>query len=251
MINHFVHESVEILAQANHVTCLTGAGVSAESGVATFRDPQSGHWSKFDPEQLASQTGFRRDPGLVWRWYMERLSAATRVARPNPGHIALAELARMVSAFTLITQNVDNLHEQAGSQDVIHLHGNISDFFCNGCRKTYALQEEERTAEMPPTCSHCGDMVRPGVVWFGEQLPAHEIHRAWEAAQTCDVMLVVGTSGIVYPAAHLPYLAQDRNATVIDVNPEEDALSAMADIHLAGPSGQILPQIVAVMKNSA
>lgn len=251
MNGNLVAEAAQHLVNANAVACLTGAGVSAESGISTFRDPQSGHWSKFDPEQLASQRGFKRDPGLVWRWYMERLFSSTVEARPNPGHVALAQIETKLNdrqaAFTLITQNVDNLHEQAGSQNVCHLHGDISSFFCNSCRRDHILSEDERTAEMPPACLHCGNLVRPGVVWFGEQLPVDESEAAWSAAQQCDVMLVVGTSGAVYPAAHLPVLAKENGATVIDINPELDAISTMADIFLQGPSGELLPRILQML----
>lgn len=232
------------LNRASAVACLTGAGVSAESGISTFRDPQSGYWSQFDPEQLASQRGFKRNPGLVWRWYMERLVDSTLDAQPNPGHLALAQLQERVPKLTLITQNVDNLHEQAGSKDVVHLHGSIGTFFCNSCRQDHILSDAERLADLPPSCHHCEGMVRPGVVWFGEQLPITEIEVAWSASQTSDIMLVVGTSGIVYPAAALPTLAKESNAIVIDVNPERDALSGLADIFLQGPSGEILPSIL-------
>ncbi|MBV7335507.1 NAD-dependent deacylase [Chloroflexi bacterium TSY] len=239
-------DAAKILADADSIACLTGAGVSAESGIATFRDPQTGHWAKFDPEKLASVAGFLADPGLVWRWYMERLYGCTEEARPNPGHFALASLEEQTRNFTLVTQNVDNLHEQAGSQHVIHLHGNISRFHCNDCTMEHSLQPAERSAELPPSCVHCGGMVRPSVVWFGEALPLREIESAWQAAEKCDVMLVVGTSGIVYPAAHLPYIVQENGATVIDVNPEFSALSGMADLFLQGPSGEILPTILEI-----
>lgn len=242
-----IEQAAEKLRNAQHVVCSTGAGVSAESGVSTFRDAETGYWSKFNPEDLASQQGFAKDPGLVWRWYMERLYGTTVEARPNPGHEALAQIETLVPKFTLVTQNVDNLHEQAGSTNVIHLHGNIASFYCNVCRTDYDLQEEDRTDDEPPICPICGGMVRPGVVWFGEQLPAKEINAAWDAAQSCDVMLVVGTSGVVYPAAHVPFVAKEQGATVIDVNPDRDEIAAIANIFLQGSSGQILPQVVEVM----
>lgn len=247
MDNLLIMRSARLLAAARYVVCLTGAGASAESGLPTFRDPLTGHWSKFDPEKLASQQGFRQDPGLVWRWYMDRFVLSTERAKPNPGHHALAQLEQICKEFLLVTQNVDNLHEQAGSRNVIHLHGNLSRFFCNGCRREHELLEVDKTAEMPPDCSYCGDLVRPGVVWFGEQLPAREIEGAWAASQQCDVMIVVGTSGIVYPAAHLPYVAQDANGTIVDINPEQDALSAMADIYIQGTSSNIVPRILDAM----
>lgn len=239
-----IGQSAGILGRARRVVTLTGAGVSAESGVSTFRDPQSGFWSKYDPERLASVSGFREDPGLVWRWYMERLYESTVAAKPNPGHSALAQLEQLVTKFTLITQNVDNLHEQAGSKNVVHLHGNINSFFCILCDRDHVLQEADRTSEMPPTCIHCGGLVRPGVVWFGEQLPSHAVNTAWDVAQRCDAMLVIGTSGIVYPAAHLPHLARENGAVVVDVNTELTEISRMADLFLQGPSGVVLPQLV-------
>lgn len=242
-----IERAAELLRNAQHVVCTTGAGVSAESGVSTFRDAETGHWTKFNPEELASQRGFAKNPGLVWRWYMERLYGSTVAARPNPGHAALAQLEKMVPQFTLITQNVDNLHEQAGSTDVIHLHGNISLFYCNVCRAEYDLLDEDRTADEPPRCPVCTGMIRPGVVWFGEQLPVAEINRAWQAAESCDLMLVVGTSGVVYPAAHIPALAKEHGAQLIDVNPEQDAIAPIADLFLQRASGEILPQVLAAM----
>ena len=244
MDNTLLARAAQLLHNAANVAVLTGAGVSAESGIATFRDAQTGLWSKFDPEKLASQHGFRTDPGLVWRWYMARLHAVLEDAEPNPGHLALAQLAEMVPQFTLITQNVDNLHEQAGSQNVLHLHGSVTHFRCNACDAEHKLQPAERTAEMPPNCVNCNDLVRPDVVWFGEMLPADAIEVAWQAAEACDVMLVVGTSGLVTPAAHLPLLAQERGAAIIDVNPDYDAIAGYADLFLQGGAGLVLPQLI-------
>ena len=241
----------QYLLEAKSVVCLTGAGVSAESGISTFRDPESGHWAKFDPEVLASQHGFQQDPGLVWRWYMERLFSSTTQAEPNPGHYSLAkmesELHKRNGSFMLVTQNVDDLHEQAGSQNVCHLHGNISSFFCNSCRRDHILDAHDKRAEMPPLCLLCGGYIRPGVVWFGEQLPVAEIESAWDASQRCDVMLIVGTSGVVYPAAHLPMVAKQAGAKLIDINPEHGATASMADLFLQGPSGDILPQLLEML----
>lgn len=237
------------LARAGRVVCLTGAGVSAESGIATFRDAQTGLWAKFDPQELASQEGFARNPGLVWRWYMDRLHWVEE-AQPNAGHYALAELERIAPDFTLVTQNVDNLHERAGSVNVVHLHGSIARFRCNRCAKQHALQPAEREADLPPRCAVCQGLVRPDVVWFGEMLPQAMVARAWQAAEAADVALIVGTSGVVYPAAQLPYVAQNGGAFVIDINPEASGLSTMADVHLAGPSGEISPRLVAAVQNA-
>ncbi|MBP7964880.1 MAG: NAD-dependent deacylase [Caldilineaceae bacterium] len=234
--------ATHLLTSARRVACLTGAGISAESGVPTFRDAQTGLWSRFDAQTLASPQGFAADPGLVWRWYMWRLDLVERV-RPNPGHLALAALADLVPSFTLITQNVDDLHEQAGSRDVLHLHGNIARFKCNRCGKPHALQPAERTDNNPPHCHHCGGLVRPDVVWFGEMLTQSVLTGAWQAVEHCDLLLVAGTSGMVYPAASLPGVAQAHGAKVIDINPASTPISHMADLFLQGPAGEILPAL--------
>ncbi len=230
------------LASAQRVLCLTGAGVSAESGIATFRDAQTGLWSRFDPQQLASQDGFAADPGLVWRWYMDRLHWVDDSA-PNAGHEALAELEALLPSFTLVTQNVDNLHEQAGSERVLHIHGSIARFRCNRCDVVHTLTAGDREAPLPPRCIACGGPVRPDVVWFGEMLPQNILGEAWAAAQQADVALVVGTSGVVYPAAQLPYIAREAGAFLIDINPEPSEISQIADIYLKGPSGEIGPRL--------
>lgn len=250
MNDQTLQDAAKMLTDADSIACLTGAGVSAESGIATFRDPQTGHWAKFDPKELASVSGFLADSGLVWCWYMDRLYGCTEEAKPNPGHLALARLEGQTRDFTLVTQNVDNLHEQAGSQHVIHLHGDISRFHCNDCTMEHSLQLGERSAELPPSCIHCGGTVRPSVVWFGKVLSLREIECAWQAAEQCDVMLVVGTNGIVYPTGHLPYITQKNRATIIDVNPEYSALSGMADLFLQGPSGEILPKMLEIIQPS-
>lgn len=239
--------AADLLARAQAVAVLTGAGVSAESGVSTFRDAQTGLWSHFDPQQLASQAGFVADPGLVWRWYMHRL-AVVEAATPNPGHLALAALERQTPHFTLITQNVDDLHERAGSARTLHLHGHIARFFCNTCQTPYTLRPDDRTAPMPPECKFCAGYIRPGVVWFGEMLPEREMRAAWQAADTCDLFLVIGTSGVVYPASQLPVRARRHGAPIIEVNPETSELSAMADICLRGPSGVVLPQLLTAIR---
>lgn len=232
-----------LLRHAQYLVVLTGAGVSAESGIATFRDAQTGQWTHFDPQQLASPSGFRRDPGLVWRWYMERLDTLHTTA-PNPGHHALAELAGRVPRFTLITQNVDDLHERAGSKQVIHLHGNLAAFRCHTCRAPYTLTPGDRQAQMPPTCPHCGGYIRPDVVWFEELLPADALDQADTAARACDVMMIVGTSGVVFPAAQLPWTAQSAGAQLIDINPDETPYTDQAAVALRGPSGLLLPPLL-------
>ena len=237
MRNDELHTAATRLAWARRVVCLTGAGVSAESGLATFRDAQMGQWTRDDPMQLASPEGFAANPGLVWRWYMARLSEV-EAAAPNTGHVA---------HLTLVTQNVDDLHERAGSRDVLHLHGTISRFRCHRCGTAHTLTDADRAATEPPQCLVCGGRIRPAVVWFGENLPGDEIVDAQAAAERCDVMLVVGTSGVVYPAASLPWMAQRAGAAIIDVNPTPTPFSEAATVFLRGPSGVVLPLLLAVM----
>jgi NAD-dependent deacetylase len=235
-----------LLRDAQAVACLTGAGVSAESGVATFRDAATGLWSKFDPQQLASQAGFAADPGLVWRWYMDRLQKISSV-QPNPGHIALAKLAARFAQFDLITQNIDDLHERGGSPTVYHLHGSITRYRCNRCAAPYTLQPQDITAQTPPVCPRCRGPIRPDIVWFGEMLPHHEMEEAWRAARECEMMLVVGTSGIVYPAAQLPQLALQHGATIIEINPDPTPLTPIAGVALQAPSGEALPALLELL----
>ena len=241
-----IDRAAQYLCGNSAVVCLTGAGVSAESGVPTFRDAQTGLWSRFNAEELASPQGFERDPGLVWRWYMWRLDQL-EAAAPNSGHRALAELAGLCERFLLVTQNVDDLHEQAGSTDVLHLHGSLFNFRCVVCAAPHHLTEEERGADSPPACGLCGDLVRPDVVWFGESLPWDAVEEAAAAVHRYEVMLVVGTSGLVYPASQLPLIAGQAGATVIDVNPEPGPISEIADLFLQGKSGEILPALVRVV----
>jgi NAD-dependent deacetylase len=236
--------AAEILRGASSLFVLTGAGVSAESGVPTFRDAQQGLWARFDPETLASPRGFAQDPGLVWSWYMSRL-AGVEAARPNAGHLALERLGkRFGREFHLFTQNVDDLHERAGTQAVSHLHGNIARFRCHDCAAPHALRPEERSAPLPPRCASCGGPVRPGVVWFGEMLPEGLLDLAWRLAAASDACLVAGTSGVVRPAADLPYAAERAGKPVIEVNPEPTPITEIATIHLRGPSGAVLPQLL-------
>jgi NAD-dependent deacetylase len=240
--------AAEVLGRARSIMVLSGAGVSAESGVPTFRDAQTGLWAQYDPDRLASPEGFAADPGLVWRWYMERLHGAAQ-AQPNAGHRALVSLQQRIP-LVLYTQNVDDLHERAGSLEVRHLHGSLFRHRCHRCRAPYDLTPADRQGELPPRCSQCRGFIRPDVVWFGEMLPAEMLQRAWEDARNIELMLVVGTSGLVQPVAHLPGVARAAGRTVIDVNPEPGPISRTADLYLQGSSGRILPRIVASMKES-
>jgi NAD-dependent deacetylase len=235
-------QAIEWLAAARSVTVLTGAGVSKESGVPTFRDAQSGLWGQYDPETLASPEGFRRNPTLVWQWYAWRSEMVEQVA-PNPAHYALARLGEL-KAVTLVTQNVDGLHERAGSRNILELHGNIRRYKCLAHGHPFP-QEDARGREEPPACPQCGSLIRPDVVWFGEMLSPTILQQATEAALSCDVMLVVGTSGLVQPAASLPFYAAEAGARTIEVNPEATPLTRYLDLHLSGPAGAILPALVA------
>lgn len=232
------------LAQARHVACLTGAGISAESGIPTFRDAQTGLWKRYDPEALATQAGFRRDPALVWRWYRERL-LAIRGTEPNAGHRALHRLAGQVPRFDLITQNVDDLHERAGQENVLHLHGEIAWFRCMACTHRREPDAHDMDQPQPPVCPRCGGLMRPDVVWFGEELEADRWRRACTACLACDVLLVVGTSGMVQPAADLPWLARTHGAAaVVEVNPEQTPISAVARVVLRGSASRLLPLLL-------
>jgi len=231
----------EWLKQARSVAVLTGAGVSAESGVPTFRGAD-GLWKRHRAESLATPEAFASDPKLVWEWYDWRRSVLSGV-KPNAGHYALAELEKRTPNFTLITQNVDGLHELAGSRNVLRVHGSIWMLRCLECGRE---QEDRRTPlpEIPPRCA-CGGMLRPGVVWFGEALPAAVWRAAETAARSCDLLLVIGTSALVYPAAGLAHLAKSSGARVVEINVAETPLSREIDEFLLGPSGELLPQLIA------
>ena len=217
------------------VAVLTGAGVSAESGIPTFRS-NGGFWNQYRLEDLATPEAFARDPKFVWNWYEERRRGIAK-ARPNAGHEALAEMERRVASFTLITQNVDGLHDLAGSQNMIKLHGDIWNVRCLECGKEWV--ERSELNDLPPRCA-CGGMLRPGVVWFGEMLPEGAMERASAAVRAADVLIVAGTSAQVYPAAGLIPLAR----TVVEINPEETDFSQHVTYSLRGRSAEILPQLL-------
>ena len=243
---------VQRLRTANAIAVLSGAGISAESGIPTFRDALTGLWARYDPAQLATPEAFERDPELVSRWYDERRCKVAR-CRPNAGHLALARLEQRVRGecrgFTLVTQNVDRLHQAAGSQEAIELHGTILVWRCTRCGQ----EREEHGpafAAYPPVCS-CGGTRRPGVVWFGEMLPARALRAAQEAARKCDLFISVGTSSVVYPAAGLIELAIRAGAKVIEVNKEPTPLSDQVDWSIRGSSGDVLPRLVEMTVDSS
>ena len=231
---------VEALRGAERVVALTGSGVSAESGVPTFREAQTGLWARFDPEELATPEAFARDPHLVWEWYAWRRSLVSE-ARPNAGHVALAELERRVPRFALVTQNVDGLHARAGSRNVTELHGNI---LRSKCSLEETVVEDFDEDEAPPVCPGCGAPLRPDVVWFGEALPGEAFRAASEAARACDVFLSVGTSSLVYPAAALPFEALENGAALVEINPHGTPLTPHAAHALRGRAGEVLPALV-------
>lgn len=232
------------LRSAEHVCVLTGAGVSAESGIPTFREAQTGTWAQFSPQELATPEAFANHPKRVWQWYAAR-RAVVRAAQPNPAHTALVTLASRVAHCTLVTQNVDDLHERAGSRDVVRLHGSLMHVRCGaGCPGSVPAADEPG-AEVP-ACPTCGALMRPDVVWFGEQLPMPPFEAARNAAVACDVFLSVGTSNVVEPAASLPWISATHGATVIVVNPTMDGQRKGPSIlPIEGPAGVMLPRLIA------
>jgi NAD-dependent deacetylase len=237
------------IARARHVLALTGSGVSAESGVPTFRDAQTGLWARYRPEDLATPEAFAREPKLVWDWYAWRRTLVSR-AEPNPGHRALVALAAHIPQFTLVTQNVDGLHQRAGSTDVVEFHGNL---MRTKCSHDGAVVEEPvgRSDDAPPLCPRCGAYVRPDVVWFGEMIPPDALQRAFAAAETCDVFLSIGTSSQVYPAASLAEVAQASGACIVEINPQPTPHSRFAQYLLSGPAGVMLPALADAVSRHA
>ena len=235
---------VDCLRSARHVAVLTGAGISAESGVPTFRDALSGLWAKYRPEDLATPEAFVRNPALVWEWYAWRRELV-RSVQPNEGHRALARLAGRFETFTLITQNVDGLHQRAGSRDIIELHGNLARVKC--FEQGHVAVDMPEDGRIPPRCPRCQGRLRPDVVWFGEALPEAALAAAFAAAGDCDVFIAIGTSGLVHPAADLPLAALRAGRTLVEINPEPTPLSRRCTYQLPGKSGVVLPELVAAL----
>ncbi|MDB4948200.1 MAG: Silent information regulator protein Sir2 [Gemmatimonadetes bacterium] len=263
------------IVAAERVVVSTGAGMSKESGIPTFRDAMDGLWAEYDPTELATEAGFRKDPRRVWSWYAHR-RRMIEACRPHAGHFALAQMERLLPSLLLVTQNIDGLHAAAGSADVVELHGSIRRLKCldhahpfagapvpveNGDggaaaaddtglsgdlagRVPNAPASTEEEEEDPPPCPVCGSPLRPDVVWFGEMLPERAVERAWAGAERCDVLLMVGTSGTVWPAAELPRVARAGGARVVEVNPEAGDFAGAVDLFLQGPAGQVLPALL-------
>lgn len=234
---------IQSLRDAQRIVALTGAGISAESGLATFRDAQTGLWSKFKPEELATVEAFKRNPKLIWDWYGWRREQALK-AKPNPGHLALAEMEKRAPEFLLVTQNVDGIHDRAGSRQIVELHGNLHRFRCfeNDCAPENFDVEHGR-------CRSCGGNLRPDVVWFGEMLPIDALETAVTAAENCDAFFSIGTSSVVYPAADLWRRAKESGAIVIEINKDPTPLSPIADYSFLGKAGEILPALIEAVRN--
>lgn len=255
-----IHQAADLVAAANSVVVLSGAGMSAESGVPTFRDAQSGLWERFKPEHLATEEAFRADPATVWTWYVWRAALVNSVA-PNAGHTAIGRwqkyLASRLGSLTVATQNVDDLHERGGAKGILHLHGSLHSYRCVDCDQNAAFDPASTgvTAEQEfqyetlletVACVHCtSGVLRPGVVWFGEMLPQDAFNAAMSALQNADLVVVVGSSGLVQPAASLPFLGRDAGAQLLEINPVATELSDTADVYLASTAAIALPKILA------
>ncbi len=253
-------EMLSALRETRRLVILTGAGMSAESGIPTFRDAMTGLWAKFDPMQLATPEAWRADRERVWAWYEWRRRMLLR-SQPNPGHLAISQLAGALKSATghnvtidIVTQNVDDLHERAGSTHVLHVHGSLFAPFCSGCRRPGQFggpPPAEQVARLPPpACKHCGGVLRPGVVWFGESLPSEIWQQAESVVNDCDALLVVGTSGVVYPAAGLPLLAKQNRKWVGEINPNVSDLSDQVDLHWQTTAAHGLPALLEALLNS-
>jgi NAD-dependent deacetylase len=241
-------QAAAILSEARSIVVLTGAGMSQESGVPTFRDAQSGLWAEFDPMELATESAFRRHPQRVFGWYLWRFHLV-RSARPNEGHHALARLGDRFAHLTVITQNVDGYHQQAGSREIVELHGSLQRFRCVDWGHPFDvsalvdLEVPEDGEVEPPPCEECGSMIRPDVVWFGETLPESAMGRAWHLVRECEAMMVVGTSAVVFPAAALPEVAVRRGIPVIEIGPEDTALTPEATLTWRATAATAMPLI--------
>jgi len=241
---HISDETVAEVSSAKNVVALTGAGISAESGVPTFRGTD-GLWSKLKPEELANFDAFLRNPELVSEWYKHRREV-TRVAQPNAAHLALVKMEQIFPNFTLITQNIDNLHRRAGSKNIAELHGNIERNYCLGCGKRYDGTDFDNNASFK--CLNCGGLIRPDIVWFGEMLPEDQWAIAEHACGSADVMYVIGTSAVVYPAAQLPMTVKSQGGLIVEVNIEETELSDFADVSIRGSATNVLSTLVERIK---
>lgn len=242
----------QLVRGSTRVEVFTGAGMSADSGIATFRDAQTGLWENVDPEAMASLDAWAHDPDPIYAWYLWRRALVAR-SEPHAGHLALADWAAVDGVdLSVTTQNIDNLHERAGSTEVAHLHGSLFQYRCALCARPWRGQVTELTEPVarltPPTCPRCGNLVRPSVVWFGESLP----HREWELAEQrmreAELVVIIGTSGVVQPAASLPRLAAEAGTPIIEISPQPTELTPLATVFLAATAADALPELVAALK---
>ncbi len=236
---------IKVARDCERCVVLTGAGISAESGVPTFRGKE-GLWGKFRPEELATMEAFMANPQIVWEWYNWRRELISEV-KPNPGHYAIVEMENIFDHFTLITQNVDDLHRIAGSKNIIELHGNINKNKCLKCSEPFP-DDQIISPDVIPACPKCGGQIRPDVVWFGEMLNADTIQKAFDESSKADLFLSIGTSAIVQPAASLPVEAKRSQATLIEINVNNTSLTSIVDFFIAEPSGEFLPKLVEGLK---
>lgn len=245
MMNPLLENSLlDRLRNAGSVLVLTGAGMSAESGIPTFRDAQTGMWARYRPEELATPEAFQANPERVWRWYEERRANAL-AALPHAGHQALVELERLLPAVNVVTQNVDGLHQRAGSRNVIELHGSLNRFKCSVTHRPISRTWlEEAEGAPPPSPYNRAGLARPDIVWFGEVLPQDAVDTAMNLARSCEFCLSVGTTSLVHPAAGIPLLALQHGAALVEINPQETPLSAQADQCIRAPASQALSAIV-------
>ena len=235
------------LSRARAVVAFTGAGISAESGVPTFRGNQ-GIWTKFKPDELANLNAFLSNPALVWEWYAARRKVIGEV-QPNAGHLALARMGQLFPMFTVVTQNIDNLHRRGGSTRVLELHGNIERNYCVECGTQFRDAEIDFRDGIP-RCQTCRGLVRPDVVWFGELLPMDQWAQSMKAMESADVVFSIGTSGVVFPAAELPLHGKRNGAYSVEINPEETGLSDRMDEVIRGPSAEVLPELLKTLERN-
>jgi len=242
-----MRDVIGVILNAKHLTALTGAGVSAESGIPTFRG-KDGLWNKYKPEELATPQAFARNPELVWKWYAWRMDIVFN-AKPNPAHYGFAELERLRILKCIITQNVDDLHERAGSKNVLHLHGSLRKIVCTKCDYSEYAEKPPKIPPLPK-CPKCNSLLRPGVVWFGEMLPQDVLSKAIDEMYKSDVVIVAGTSAVVQPAASLPLIVKRNGGVIIEINPSETALSYIADYRIEKPAGVAMKEIVGEIKRA-
>lgn len=235
-----LEHAIHVLSPARKVVVTTGAGMSKESGIATFRDAPNALWANYNPEELASPVGFRNNPTRVWKWYRDRRRMIA-AARPHAGHFAIARMEELYDEFLLITQNIDNLHHAAGSRNLVELHGNIFRYRC--FERNHPAPDVTGDSDVPPRCA-CGALIRPDVVWFGEMIDETDLDRSFSAIAECDAVLVVGTSALVHPAAGFPAMARGHGASVVEINPDRTPITPIADVFVSGRAGELLPPLI-------